>query len=229
MSVKYWIKFFYPEAEKDNVDSQLLEYRIGLILIVSVFCFLCTVYYSFLGSFELRIFGFPLSIYFLVLPTVMKYVGRWKLFGLCSCSGWLVSNLVIGNHLPKEIIGLNFFQSLIPSYLLLATEDYRVSSMCALIVGVISMPYQYDNVYDKIISLEDHELKSYIISILNITKELNRYHLIASFGLTLWMSVCKRHEIDLMRSLKEGAEQAKKSTEIFFAAFSHEFRNPLNA
>ena len=43
------------------------------------------------------------------------------------------------------------------------------------------------------------------------------------------MSYCKRQEINLMRILKESAENAKKSTETFFAAFSHEFRNPLNA
>jgi hypothetical protein len=229
MDVKSWLRFFYPGLANDTVNTQFLEYRIGLIVSLSLSCSLCTLIYVSQGTTDFKIYCICLSVYFLVLPTAMKFMGKWRLFGFLCCTGWLTSNLVIGNSLPKETIGLNFFQSLIPSYLLLATEDYRFSTMAAMIIGLISMPYQYDNVYDKIISLEDNEIKPYVIFVLNNTKTLNRYHLIASFGLTVWMSICKQKEINLMKALKEAAEQAKKSTETFFAAFSHEFRNPLNA
>ncbi|OMJ77081.1 hypothetical protein SteCoe_23395 [Stentor coeruleus] len=229
MNAKSWLRYFYPETSEDSIGSQLLEYHIGLIVLLSLSCSLCAFYYVDKGSEEFKIIVVSISVYFLFLPIAMKTIGKWQFFGLLCCVGWLVCNQIIGDHLPNQTIGLNFFQSLIPSYLLLATEDYYISTISAIIVCLVSTPYQYDNIYDKILNLEDHELKPYITSVLNATRDLNKFHLIATFGLTLWMSLCKSKEVTFMKTLKEAAEQARKSTEMFFAAFSHEFRNPLNA
>lgn len=229
MNAKSWLRYFYPETLEDSIGSQLLEYHIGLIVLLSLSCSLCAFYYVDKGSDEFKVIVVSISAYFLFLPIAMKTIGKWQFFGLLCCVGWLICNQIIGDHLPNQTIGLNFFQSLIPSYLLLATEDYYISTISAIIVCIVSTPYQYDNMYDKIISLEDHELKPYIASVLNVTRDLNKFHLIATFGLTLWMSLCKSKEVTFMKTLKEAAEQARKSTEMFFAAFSHEFRNPLNA
>lgn len=229
MGIKLFLRNFYPDTVDDSVGNQLLEYRIGLILLLSVSSAFCTLLYSDQGGNELRIYSGGLFIYFIVLVGAMKRFGKWRLIGLFSCCGWLLSNHIISSSLPMDSIGLNFFQSLIPSYILLATEDYRYSSMAALLISLVSMPYQYDAVYDSIISLEHDELKFFIISSLNHTKVLNRVHLLLTFGLTVWMDICKKQEVNLMASLKETAEKAKKGTESFFAAFSHEFRNPLNS
>lgn len=229
MNVKDFLRYFYPGIVEEGATGEILNYRIGLILILSVSCSLCTLYYYEKGDDELKQYTITLSIYFLALPSLMKYIGHWNIFGLLCCVGWLISNIIIGNFLPRYVIGLNFFQSLIPSYMLLATEEYSCSFMAAVFVGAISVPYQYNHVYEEIVGLDVQEAKTYIITILHDTRDLNKYHLMASFGLTLWMSFCKKREVSFIKSLKEAAESAKKSTEIFFAAFSHEFRNPLNA
>ena len=185
MNAKSCLRFFYPNFPEDKPGSQFLEYRVGLIIILSLSCSLCSLAYAERAGAELKIFSLILSLFFIILPIGMKYIGRWQIFGLLCCLGWLADNLLVGINLPIEVIGLNFFQSLIPSYLLLATEDYTFSGIAAILVGFISIPYQYDNVYYNLISLEDREIKPFVISILNKTKDLNRCHLFATFILTL--------------------------------------------
>jgi signal transduction histidine kinase len=71
--------------------------------------------------------------------------------------------------------------------------------------------------------------KEYLTGVIKRTQFMNSLHLFAVFGLTLWIHKCSNNDLKLMNKLLEETKQAKQAAEMFFAAFSHEFRNPLNS
>lgn len=226
---KSWLKYAYPKFERNRVQSQVLEYRVGLILLLCLICFFCAFFYTFHHSFPKNLLDLALAVYFLVIPVLMKRYGNWKLFGNLVCIGWLVDNLLVATESPSEALALSFFQSLIPSYLLLASEQYLFAGCFASFVFFFALPYEYDLLNGTLDYKTEEELREYIGNVVDSAQVLNRGHLIATFFMTLWLTMCNKQDNKFMQGLLEEAENARKATETFFAAFSHEFRNPLNA
>ena len=65
MSSKSRLSYFYPDLPEDTVGTKFLEYRIGLILLLSIACSTCSLLYAEQGGYELKVFSVFSSLYFL--------------------------------------------------------------------------------------------------------------------------------------------------------------------
>jgi hypothetical protein len=229
MADQSWLNFWYPIKELDIVKRSNIEYKSGLILLLSVLCGLCTVYYSLRLESECSDANVILSFFFFSIPIGMKKFGKWNIFGMAVCIGWMIDNVIIARCSPKEAISLSFYQSLIPSYFILASEEYVFGGFFVSFLLMFSLPYEYSGVIEALEKVPQDELKDFVLSIFDRTQMLNSGHLLAVFGLTMWMHSCSHKEFKLMNKLLEETKQAKQAAEMFFAAFSHEFRSPLNS
>ena len=159
----------------------------------------------------------------------MKNFGRWNIFGMAVCIGWMVDNVIIARCHPQEAISLSFYQSLIPSYFILASEEYVFGGFFVSFLLMFSLPTEYAAYLETLEAVSDQDLRAFVLETMKRTQRLNSGHLLAVFGLTMWMHSCSHNEFKLMNRLLEETKQAKQAAEMFFAAFSHEFRNPLNS
>ncbi|OMJ74670.1 hypothetical protein SteCoe_26348 [Stentor coeruleus] len=229
MDDKCWLRYWYPITDMDIVTKSNIEYKSGLILLLSILCGLCTVYYSISLESSCSTANLFLSIYFFCIPLGMKNFGRWNICGMAVCIGWVVDNVVVARCTPTEAISLSFYQSLIPSYFILASEEYIFGGFFVSFLLMFSLPFEYSGVYEAMDAVPNEELRNYVMLTLKRTQTLNSGHLLAVFGLTMWMHSCSKNEFKVMNKLLEETKQAKQAAEMFFAAFSHEFRNPLNS
>ena len=170
-----------------------------------------------------------LSAYFILVPIGMKLIGRWNLFGMAVCIGWMVDNILVARCSPKQAIALSFFQSLIPSYFILSSEKYIFGGIFVTLQLIFFIPYEYAGVHKALEGLNNEEFREFSLEIIKETEFFNLLHLLAVFGLTMWMQSRSNHEFKFMDRLLIETKQAKQAAEMFFAAFSHEFRNPLNS
>ena len=224
-----WLKYLYPNISLDVVNRSVIEYKTGLILLLDILCFLCTVMYSFTLKSYCSSGNVLLSVYFILLPVGMKLIGRWNLFGMAVCIGWLVDNILVARCSLNQAIPLSFFQSLIPSYFILSSEMYIFGGIFVTFQLTFSLPYQYAGVYEALGELDNEEFRIVVLELIKETELFNLLHMLAVFGLTMWLQSCSNHEFKFMNKLLLETKQAKQAAEMFFAAFSHEFRNPLNS
>ena len=229
MSEKPWIKYLYPTNELDIVKVSIIELKSGLILLLSVLCGFCTLYYASFLQAECATANASMALFFFSIPFGLKIYGKWNLFGMIVCIGWTLDNLIISQCNPAEALPLSFYQSLIPSYFILASEEYVLGGFFGSFLLMVSLPYEYSGVTETVKKLDYEELKIFVADTIARSQLLNSGHLLAVFGLTMWMHTCSRKELKLMSKLLEETKQAKQAAEVFFAAFSHEFRNPLNS
>lgn len=230
MPISKILKFWYPQKDMDIVKSTMIEYKSGLILLLTLLCGLCTIMYAFMDfSIECSRINIGLSIYFFCIPFGMKFFGKWKIFGMAVCIGWMFDNILVARCTPKEAISLGFYQSLIPSYFILASEEYVFGGFFVTFQLMFSLPYEYSGLYETSELMNNEEFRNFANEVFKRTELLNSFHLLAVLGLTMWMQSCSNKEFKLMNKLLEETKQAKQSAEMFFAAFSHEFRSPLNS
>ena len=222
-----WLKYWYPAHNLDIVTASHVEHKSGFVLILSILCGLLTIYYIFCLDSQLSSWNLALIVYFFAIPFGMKWFGRWNVFGIAMSVGWGIENLYVSYCSPIEAIPLSFFQSLIPSYFIIVSEEYVLGGFVSSILLMYSLPFEYSVVSQHIESLSDNELRAFINSTVQRTKILNSGHLLLSFCITIWMHACSRNKFKIMSKLLEETKQAKQAAEMFFAAFSHEFRNPL--
>lgn len=229
MEDKSWLKYWYPASNMNLVERTSIESKSGLILLLSILCGLCTIYYSILLESSCSTANVILSFYFFCIPVGMKQFGKWDFFGMAVCIGWMADNVIVAQCMPEEAISLSFFQSLIPSYFVLASEKYIFGGCFVSFLLCYSLPYEYNSLNTTISPMQLPEFKEYMTRVVQRTQFMNSLHLFAVFGLTLWLHKCSNNDLKLMSKLLEETKQAKQAAEMFFAAVSHEFRNPLNS
>ena len=229
MENKSWLKYWYPDTNLGLVERTSIESKSGLIVLLSILCGLCTIYYAILLDSSCSSLNMVMSLYFFCIPIGMKHFGHWDLFGMAVCIGWMADNVIVAQCLPEDAISLSFYQSLIPSYFVLASEKYVFGGCFVSFLLCYSLPYEYSAIYRAVETMPPIAFQDYMVNVMKRTQFMNSLHLFAVFGLTLWIHKCSNNDLKLMSKLLEETKQAKQAAEMFFAAFSHEFRNPLNS
>ena len=172
-----WLKYLYPDISLSAVNRSVIENKAGLILLLDSLCLLCTVMYSFtLTSFYCCSGNFMLSAYFILVPIGMKLIGRWNLFGMAVCIGWMVDNILVARCSPKQAIALSFFQSLIPSYFILSSEKYIFGGIFVTLQLIFFIPYEYAGVHKALEGLNNEEFREFSLEIIKETEFFNLLH-----------------------------------------------------
>src|SRR5574343_137038 len=115
MENKSWLKYWYPDTNLGLVERTSIESKSGLIVLLSILCGLCTIYYAILLDSSCSSLNMVMSLYFFCIP--------------------------------EDAISLSFYQSLIPSYFVLASEKYVFGGCFVSFLLCYSLPYEYSSIY----------------------------------------------------------------------------------